>query len=136
LEPFEISKIIFENPNNWLSVNNIDKRKNFFILNERFAINFPLQSHLLQFITVNIIDVLDFWKDFLTKKYNKTPFWMYIKGVKKTNIEKEKKINISNNAIIQFCNMNNLDKKSVFDAFKFFPDKIMQEIKEFEKSSK
>jgi hypothetical protein len=136
LELFDILKVIFEKPDEWKNVSSNDKSKNFFILNRRFAINYPLQANILQYLKINPIDVIDFWQHFLRKSYNKTPFWIYTKGVKKTQEIKEKKTNLSKDLIDQYCKVYNIDKKTIRDALEFYPNEITQEIKQFEKMIK
>jgi len=132
-QPFEITKIIFEHPENWENISNADKRKFYFVINRRFAIQYPMQANALQHIKINQAGAIDFWKNFLSKQYNRTPSWMYIKGVKKAKVKKEAKTNISEKLIDEYAKYIQMDKKSVIDALNFFPDKIKKEIKLFEK---
>ena len=89
--PFEVSKIIFESPAQYRDLTKGDKRSNFFILQRRFAINFPIQAQLLQHIRINMESVIDWWQRFLRKQYQKTPYWMYQQGVKRIKKKKRKK---------------------------------------------
>lgn len=134
--PFEISKIIFESPGEYLSLTKGDKRSNFFILQRRFAINFPVQANLLQHIKTNQEASIDFWHRFLRKKYDKTPFWMFIQGVKKNQEKEEKKTKISSESLMKYCQFYQKDYKQVRDAIKFFPEQMAKEIADFEKMMK
>ena len=35
---------------------------------------------------------MDFWQGFMRQRYNKVPYWMYIKGSKKKKEEKKKEL--------------------------------------------
>ena len=113
MEIFEITKVIFEQPNRWVEVSNLDKKRYFFILNRRFSIAHPLQAQALQHLKIDPVEVMDFWFRFLSKKYDKTPFWMYIKGVKKQEEEKQKKISVSKEAMKEYMRLNRLDSKTM-----------------------
>lgn len=134
--PFDITKIIFNTPDKWAEVSNREKQKNFFILNRRFAIQFPLQANLLSRSGINNIEVMNFWKRFLSTKYKKTPYWMYVKGEKKRKEQKEKKLNITEKHIREYANFYILDIKSVKDAIEFYPKQMQKEIKDLEKMQK
>jgi hypothetical protein len=136
LEFFDIIKIIFENPDGWKDVTSLDKKKIFFAINRRFSINYPMQVNVLQHLKINPVDAMDYWQHFLSNKHNKTPYWMYAKGVKKTQETKEKKINISQELIDQYCRIYEVDKKSIEDALVFFPDETIKELKMCEKMLK
>jgi len=136
MELFEFTKTIFENPQGWNEVTNGDKKKHFFITNRMFSIGHPLQAHLLQHIKANPVNIMDIWQVFMKKKYQKTPGWMFTKGVAKNKLEKEKKTSLSEDLIKEYCRIFRLDYKSVKDSLVFFHEKTVNEIKEFEKIMK
>lgn len=133
MELFDITKIIFTNPIEWINVTPGEKRKNFFLLNRRFAVQYPMQANALQHNKINQSAVIDFWYYFLKKQYKTTPHWMFIKGVKKAKDEKEKKINISEKEIDEYVKFMKVDKKSIYDAIQFYPDLMISELKSFQK---
>lgn len=136
MELFELTKAMFESPAIYADATKGDKRKNFFMIQRRMAINFPIQANMLQNTKINMEATIDFWQQFLRKKYTKTPFWMFITGVKKAKEEKEKKINISSELISQYCRFYGKDPKSIRDALRFYPEQMIKEIKEFDKIQK
>jgi hypothetical protein len=125
-------KVIFTNPLEYSSITPGEKRKLFFILNRRFAINFPLQANVLQHVKINQTAVVDFWQNFLRKQYDRIPGWMYTKGVKKSQEFKENKLNISNDLIKEYCKYFKIDRKSIIDALQFYETSMIKELKEFE----
>lgn len=130
---FEITKILFENPLEWLKLSKTEKKKHFFLIHRFMSIIFPLQAQSLNHTKINFSSTLDFWQQFMRIRYKKTPFWMYIKGSVKKRKEKEKKINITEKSIKEFAKAYNLEIKSVKDSLIFFTDQTIKEIKKFEK---
>jgi hypothetical protein len=136
MELFELTKAMFESPAIYADATRGDKRKNFFMIQRRMAINFPVQANMLQHVKINMEATIDFWQRFLRKRYTKTPFWMFITGVKKAKEEKEKKINLSSELISQYCRFYGKDPKSIRDALRFYPEQMIKEIKGFDKIQK
>ena len=138
MELFEMTKSMFESPGTYAGATKGDKRKNFFMINRRMAIQFPHLANMLQHVRINQEASVDWWQRFLRlkQKYTKTPGWMYTEGVKKAQEKKEKKINISNETIQEYCKFYQQDPKQIRDAIKFYPTEMAKEFKEFEKLQK
>jgi hypothetical protein len=137
MELFDFIKIIFSNPEEYAKIMPGEKRKHFFMCNRRFSIQHPLQANALQISKINQEAVIDWWQRFLRTTYKGYyPKWMYTTGVKKAQESKEKKIKVSNELIREFCKWNKIDKKTVEDALEFFPEKMLNELKSFEKITK
>jgi len=135
--PFEVSKTIFESPGRYADLTKGDKRSNFFILQRRFAINFPIQANLLQHIRINMEATIDWWQRYIrSKKYPKTPLWMYIQGVKKNQEKEEKKTKISSDTISEYCRFYQKDPKQIKDAIRFYPEEMQKEMNDFQKMIK
>lgn len=131
---FEITKIIFEKPHEWKDITIGEKKKYFFIINRMFAIQFPMQANALQNNKINQVGVMDFWQDFMRKRYQRTPNWMFTKGVAKTKEIKEKKSNIPETLINEYSKRMSVDKKSIIDALHFYPDLMTAELRKWQKS--
>lgn len=130
---FDLIKIIFTDPNEFGKITPGEKRKNFFMLNRRFAINFPVQANALQLLKINQSAVIDFWQNFLRKHYKYVPGWMYTEGIKKSQEIKEKKMTVTNAQITEYCKFMKLDVKTVKDALEFYPEEMTKEIKDLSK---
>lgn len=133
MELFDFINVIFKSPSDYSSVTPGEKRKHYFMCQRRFAINFPMQANALQHLKINQTAVIDFWQNFLRKQYTFVPGWMYTKGVKKAQEVKEKKLTVNNELIKEYCKRMKVDPKSIRDALEFYPDKMIAELKEFEK---
>lgn len=137
MELFELTKKMFEDPEGYKEATKGDKRKNFFMIQRRMSIQHPLQANILNHIMINQESAIDIWQRFLSKTYKRsTPFWMFIKGVKKVQEEKEAKLNIPSSLIEEYAKKNGMDLKSVWDAIKMFPKEMEKELKDFEKNIK
>jgi len=136
MEVFELTKIMFERPSEYMNVSAGIKRKHYFIIQRRMAINFPEQAQLLQHLKIDEVGVIDFWQDFLRRQYTKTPYWMYTKGLKKTKELKEKKLSIKESEIKEYAIQYSYDLKSVREAIIFFPDEMKKEFKKFKEFKK
>jgi hypothetical protein len=133
IEFFDLIKIVFTNPTEYKEISKGDKQKHFFLLQRRFAINFPMQANVLQSLKINQFAVIDHWHVFLRKYYKTIPGWMYTKGVKKAQEVKEKKNdNVSKSLIDEYCKFMKIDHKLVEDALQFYNEDMIKELKSFE----
>jgi len=132
VEFFDFIKIIFTSPAQYSEISKGDKQKHYFLLNRRFAIQFPEQANALQNLKINQAAVIDFWQVFLRRYYKTIPGWMYTKGVKKAQDVKEKKLTVSDSLITEYCKYTGIDHKSVKDALFFYPQDMIKELKQFE----
>ena len=132
MELFDFIKVLFTDPKEYSSIPNGEKRKQYFMCQRRFAIQFPMQANALQHLKINQSGVIDFWHAFMRKQYKFQPNWLYTKGVKKTQEIKEKKLTVSNEVIREYCKYTQTDQKSVRDCLEFFESDMIAELKQFE----
>jgi hypothetical protein len=133
MELFDFIKVLFTDPGEYSKVPAGEKRKQFFMIQRRMAINFPLQASVLQQNKINQSAVVDFWQRFVRKQYKYVPGWMYTKGVKKAQEFKEKKTSVSESLITEYSRYFKIDRKSIVDALEFYPDQMIKQLKDFEK---
>ena len=136
MQLFDLIKIIFSDPRAYAEVTPGEKRKNFFMINRRFAIQHPHQAQALNHLRIDQAGSVDIWQRFMQKNYNKSPFWMWTKGIKKAKEKKEQKINIPTAIIEEYAKLHMFDYQSVRDALEFFPKEMQKELKDFEKLTK
>jgi len=134
MELFEFINILFTNSLEFSKITSGEKRKHFFLCQRRFAIQFPQQANALQSLKINQNAVIDFWQEYLRKTYKGyMPKWIYTKGEKKTQEVKEKKSNVSDEVINEYCKWNKIDRKTIKDALEFYNSLMIAELKTFEK---
>lgn len=134
MELFELTKAIFSS--DYSKATRLDKRRNFFMIQRRFSIGYPMQANLLGKLRINQEAVVDFWHLFLRKHHSKPPFWIYQKGIRKVEMEKEVKEKISKESILGYSIAHGIDPKSIKEALKFWPERIKKEILEWEKGQR
>lgn len=134
MELFELTKIMFEKPEEYDSVTPGDKRKHFFMINRRMAIQYPEHAQALQRTKIDEVSVIDFWQRYLLKQHKgRTPGWMFVTGVKKNQEQKEKKLNVKDSLIKEFAIKFGYDLKSVREAIETFPEEMKKELQNFQK---
>lgn len=85
---FDLIKIMFSRNSSYDKLTNIDKERNSFMIQRRFAINFPMQAHLFSRTGIKGSAIVDYWNS-IASRNTRTPGWMYIKT--KDNQTKVKK---------------------------------------------
>lgn len=113
--------------------------KNQFMVNRTCAIKYPLQAQYFNIKGVCPRDVILSWRLFLCKKhgFGKPPVFIYTKGNKAINREKEKQSEhpvFSNELIKAYCEFFNYELKDYNDMLEFFPEQTIEHIKLFEQT--
>ena len=130
MELFDILNALFTDK---LAINNLTKesaKQNIFMINRRLAIKYPLQVHAFNSNKINAYDVLKFWSEFLYTG-GKPPYWLYTKGAVKSAEKKSK--DLKPKEINKYLADHSMSRKDFESAYRFFPDKVVQEIKEYNK---
>lgn len=129
---FDIINAIFINKSFIESQSNETLKQNFFMINRRMAIQYPLQAQTFNNMKVNPVDVIKFWSSYL---YNGTfpPRWVYTAGAVKSKEKKEQnKTSISLAMRKAYCDRYNISMKDLDTAMKMFPDEYLADMKDFE----
>lgn len=131
---FEVLNSFWENSYNKLS--NKEKDDNYFIINRRLSINYPIQSAYLSQYGICKYAVVDFWRNFITKYNSKPPYWLYItKNNIKNKIVKNKNLNnFSDEILFRYTKANKIDLKNLKQIYDLYTDKIYDDIVIFEKN--
>ena len=96
MDLFDIVKKVFDKKDSsWDKVSQIDKSRNFFMINRIMSI---IKIILIIYTTRNQFNhikiappnVIDWWRNNLCTRYTKTPNWIFTKTKKKEKKEKEK----------------------------------------------
>ena len=123
MQLFDIVKNLFNTKNEaWKPVGQIDKSRNFFMINRIMAIQFPIQANQFNKLKVNPVFVVDWWRDTLSKRYSKPPNWIYTKTKKGKKQETEEHV-ISEQAENFIRNKFQVSKRDLGYLKQFYPDK-------------
>lgn len=143
--PFEVIDAMFEiapvgsygvydkTHSQYEKVTDKEKQRNFFIINRRLAIKFPIQALKLSFNGINPIYAIDSWYQITSKiasKEMKKPKWLWLKINKE---KEEKKFKISEEVKEFYINDNQISDKEFYTALKFNQSEMLTELKKIEK---
>ena len=85
---FDYTKLMFTaNEKQWKSVTDVDKSRNFFMMNRFLSIKYPIQVAVLSHIRINSVAASNYWHSNLVNLYKAVPSWMYAKTKKKEKEE-------------------------------------------------
>ncbi len=119
----QILDCMFKDKREYNTVTRKEKDRNFFMINRRMSIKYPVQAFKLAFNNINKEYAIDCWY-MITKRFNGVkPGWMYTK----TEKEKIQKIKYSDLAKNFYMKTNEIDEKTFQKALEFEPKK-MQDI--------
>lgn len=114
----------------FLKIDDKSKKDNFFIINRRMAIKYPIQAAKLATYGVNPIYGVDSWYLITSRhKKNSKPPWHF------TKIEKSatKKISINESVKEYYKKLNNITERQFQEALKFEPAKMARYLKDLQK---
>ena len=132
--PFDIINLMFDDYRKFKELKNNDKKKNMFMINRRFAINFPTIAQKFNHIHSPGGKIVDNWGK-IAQKYSSKPKWMFLKSNKKKS-DKEEKLDIDEEVINTFLEKKELTHEQLDRAFKFEPEKVRDMLEEFEERMK
>lgn len=113
-----------------------DKQRNFFVVNRRLAIKYPLQAFKLSQNGVNPIYAIDSWYMItlpIARKVKRIPKWIYLKLEKG---KAQKKLSIKEEAKDYYIKLNQISEKDFEMALKFKPTEVRDYLKLIEKQLK
>ena len=133
--PFDIIKLMFvDRPAFWKVPSDI-LAKNYFIINERMSIQFPMQAAVFNHLKINPAEVVKCWCEFVQKKgMNSVPGFVFIQGKKKaadTNLVQKKRY--PEKLLQEFSWGHNLSVKDTKFALDLYPVQMSQEIEDWDK---
>jgi len=124
MQLFDIVKNIFSpNKKNWDAVGQIDKSRNFFMINRIMAIQFPLQANQFNKLKVAPVPVVDWWRSTLSHRFTKSPNWVFTKTKKKQEDKKTEKIFDFSETEDFIREKYRISKKDLIQIKEFYPDK-------------
>jgi len=135
--PFDILKLMFENQDEFWKIPTSTLAKNYFIINERMSIQYPLQAAVFNHTKINPGEVVKCWASFVSGKFNRTPGFIFIQGKKKaaeTNMVKSRKF--PEKFLQDFAWANGLSVKDVKFWLEANPLDAYQRLDEYDKSLK
>ena len=139
LGPFDILSMMFDDTGGFNNLTDKTLTDNYFLLNRRFGIKYPMQAAQLSRMGINEAWALRFWAVFIKAKENcayGTPKFLYTAGAKKQK-EARQKIGIDafdEEIINQYMIRYELSKKDFQDMLEFANDETVADVEKFYKS--
>ena len=121
----------FYDKNKFEKISDYNLSKNFFMINRFCSINYPLLANNFNHLKINGSGAVKSWQMLLSRKYSKSPYWMYIKIKKDKKETGNKEYNIDENLIKKYCELNQITKREFSEKLKFFGDKFYKEVIEY-----
>ena len=118
----------------WQLVSDADKKKHFYMANKFLSIQFPIEANNFNINGVNQILVMNMWHQVMSRKFSRTPAFVYTKVVKSDNgSELDKKFSkLDKEAIKRYISDNQLGSKDFQWLKSIFLEDLISEIKQIE----
>jgi len=129
MELFEFIKLIFTNPKEYAKLKNVQKGKNFFMLQRFMAIKYPTTAQQLNRNGINGSAVADLWQ-LVSSRFGRVPGWIYTK-TKKVQTEKEWKPNPEVSTF--WMQRHGMSERDLKMAIKFNPEEMKKTFQRIEK---
>ena len=127
---FEFINGMFSKPEEFKKTKMHERGRHFFMVNRLSSINFPVQAAAFNHIKINPAQAVTFWQELLSKRYNRTPSWMYVK----TKKEKEKKaaaLSVTEEVLQTYCEVHKISRRNLDDSIEILGDRMIDDIKKF-----
>lgn len=125
---FDLIKAIFKKGNEWEKIANIEKSRNFFMVNRIMSIQFPIQANQFNKLKINPYPVVDWWHRTMSSYYKSQPQWIFTKTIKSketsTSEDKGKKdLSLAEDFVRERYGVS---KRDLLQIKEFFPDKYSE----------
>ena len=130
MELFELVKVMFTDSKKYSTLRNVDKAKNFFMIQRFMAIKHPTTAQSLNRININPWAVVDLWQ-IVASRFQRVPGWIYTKTKKPASIDKTWKPNSDVAAI--WMQKNGVGERELKDAIRFYPEEMKKHFTAIEK---
>lgn len=138
-KPLDVLKWMFEDPERYDSLSSKEKADAFFIVNRMMAIMFPAQAELLNKAGGMLAERLDFWRDVVRKRTNKTPGWVFVKPKKPSsgaNAVRLSDLKASEEALIRYSEAFSMGAKDLEDYMRLAPESLKSTLKKVDQQIK
>jgi hypothetical protein len=128
-ELIDVANAMFKSRVDWKNISDFDKERFAFIFNRYFSKKYTHYAQLLNYKSVDKVELLNLWFVFMSKKPYPNWFWSKSEKKKTESIEKS-----DFNLLMQKLNLNKIeDLEYLID---YFPDLIQEELKFYKTKTK
>lgn len=132
---FDFISILFTDKKTFDKLKPYEKARHFFMVNRFMSITEPVRANYLQHIKINGAEAINFWHMAMSRVYTRVPGWMYTKTKKAKQAAKKTKF-VEDATIEEYCKRLGYNRRQIDEALRFFPEKMEDELKKFEKMLK
>ncbi len=133
VSPFDLIDGFF-NSKKWDTFTNIEKNRNFFIINRLMSINYPIPAALFSHMKMPGGMVVEFWKRFMSRNFKTKPGWFFTKS--KSEVKKDPFDNYEDEVLEYYYKVNDCDYKTVNELKKKYPKELTEELESIVKMFK
>ena len=130
---FGFINTMFAKPAEFKKIKMHERAKHFFMINRFMAIKHPVQASYFNNLKINPGQVVTFWQENMSKMYNRTPNWMYVKTAKAKEAKKKASQPISDEAIRLYCEHHKISRRDIEEALLLLGEPFEKELRNFEK---
>ena len=132
---FDFINIMFTDKKQFDKLKGYEKARHFFMVSRFMSIQNPVQANYLQHLKVNPTEAINYWQTTMNRLYTRVPSWMYIKTKKAKQAAKKTKF-VEEATIKEYCERLGYSRRQINEALEFFPEKMTEELKSFERLRK
>lgn len=129
MEQHEFIASIWNNRSLIDSMNDHELSKYFFLFNRTCARKFPVQANQLNKNGISTGYVVKYWITTLRRLYKDIPDFIL------ENVYRKKKSTYTDSEMQEFCKLYRCTEDQFLELYDFFPDKILEELKNFDDSN-
>jgi len=130
---FGFINTMFSKPTEFKKTKMHDRAKHFFMINRFMAIKHPVQASYFNNLKINPGQVVTYWQESLSKVYNRTPGWMYVKTAKAKEAKKKESQPVSDEAIRLYCEHYKISRRDIEEALLLVGKPFEDDLRGFEK---
>ena len=133
MQLFDLIKTMFQSPSKYSEISSLIKKRNFFMINRRMSIQFPIQASAFNKMKISSGHVVDLWQT-IAAKQGSVPKWMYLKT--KSGKSATSGYKPSDETLSMYLKINKIGIRDYEDAIKLNKVAVMTQLKSLEKSIK
>jgi len=130
MDLFDYIKCLFSQNTEYEKLSDYVKKKNSFMTNRLFSIQYPIQAEMFNKLNTSPTGVAHSWRK-IGLRYKKTPGWIFTKTAKKTT---KNTYTPSSEALSLYLKINEIGMTEYRDAINLNLDIVVSDLKKIQKN--
>lgn len=133
--PYDVIRMMFNGDEAFLKLEDKTLSRNFYVVNDRLSIEFPLQAQVFNHYKIDGAQVIRCWREFIRRRgFTSAPRTLFVKGKKRTQEELDASgEGISIQRLRRYAWARNVSVCDLEAAIGLWGRKFIEEIEEWEK---